>query len=355
MCPLCLPSLETNWNFAGAFVIVIGLVLLVLRMNKIDAFSKFRNRKVRKGGSRDNYGWRRNDEYATDAPPKYPGERNSYEYPSDMKSISPQKQADGYFTPIAMPPLAMAPLATPETAATLSLGNDPRQEQVRESLSNNAAPMGYSPSSQQGNMSTTQAFYNTTPQARNDLLTRQVSDANQTIRSQNTFASQQTSNLNDPYQREIGHMSFLSSLSSGFGDGLIIPDPTNPNSRQTQTFRQSQNPGAARFSWARSQGQRDTVYTTTSEESAPRFRTVNSWVAQQTGRVERDAQIANEIPNVPAIPMPLQVGLNQQPGLNHQRNISEDPVFKFHPGEEIQISRGSRVPSTILNKQTGIN
>lgn len=154
-------------------------------------------------------------------------------------------------------------------------------------------------------------------------------------------------------------MSYLSSLSSGFGDGLIIPEAsTNPNSRQT--YRQSQNPSAtaSRFSWARSQGQgqRDTVYTTTSEESAPRFRSVTSWVAQQTGRVQVETQKKEQgqghVPDVPAIPIPMP--LQAHAGLNHQRNLSEDPVFKFHPGEEIQISRGSRVPSVILNKKTGI-
>jgi hypothetical protein len=301
-------------------------------MKKIDAFSKLRNRKIRKGGNRDIYGWRRDDQYSTDAPPKYPGEAESYVYPSNEKSIP-----DGFFSPAALPPLAI-----PETAATLS-----RQNPVREAPSNNVSPLTYTPSPQQGTLSSTQAFYNTSPKTQNDPLTRQTSDANQTMRSQNTFASQQTSNLNEPNQREVGRMSYLSSLSSGFGDGLIIPESTNPNSRQT--YRQSQNPGAGRFSWARSQGQRDTVYTATSEESVPRFRTVTSWVAQQTGRVERQKQVDNEIPNVPAIPMPLQAGLN------HQRNISEDPVFKFHPGEEIQISRGSRVPSEILNKKTGVN
>jgi hypothetical protein len=340
-------------------------------MKKIDAFAKFRGRKVRRGGDRGLYGWRRNDRYLTDAPPQYPGGPETYGYLGDEKSMPAHQKTDGFFSPVVLPPLAI-----PETAATLSRADSQRQNQVREVLSDNQMPYGYTtspqqgtvsatqafynsspsttvspltPNPQQGSLSATQAFYNTNPQThQNDLLTRQISDANQTMRSQNTFVSAQTSNLNDSNQREVGRVSYLSSLSSGFGDGLIIPEATNPNSRQT--YRQSQNPNGARFSWARSQGQRDTVYTTTSEESAPRFRTVTSWVAQQTGRVEKQKQVDNEIPNVPALPpMPLQAGLN------HQRDISEDPIFKFHPGEEIQISRGSRVPSEILNKKTGIN
>jgi hypothetical protein len=100
---------------------------------------------------------------------------------------------------------------------------------------------------------------------------------------------------------------------------------------------------------------RDTIYTTTSEESAPRFRTVNSWVAQQAGRADKPPATEQIIPSIPALPPTLQPGMIQNIQQNHQRNPSDDPVFTFHPGEEIQISRGSRVPSEILNKKTGIN
>jgi len=339
-------------------------------MKKIDAFAKLRGRKVRRGGDRGFYGWRKNNGYSPDSPPQYPGGPETHGYLSDEKSIPAPQKMEGFYAPVVLPPLTI-----PETAATVSRADSQRQNQVRGVLSDNQMPFGYTaspqqgtlpasqgfynsspstqvspltPNPQQGSLSTTQAFYNTSPQAQNDIWTQQTLDANQTMRSQNTFVSAQTSNLNDSNQREVGRMSYLSSLSSGFGDGLINPDSANPNSRQT--YRQSQNPNTSRFSWARSQGQRDTVYTTTSEESAPRFRTVTSWVAQQTGRVERQKQVDDEAPKVPAIPpMPLQAGVN------HQRNISEDPVFKFHPGEEIQISRGSRVPSEILNKKIGIN
>ena len=320
-------------------------------MKKIDAFSMFRNRKIRKGGNRDLYGWRRDDQYSTDAPPKYPGEAEvePYSYPHDEKSIPAERQMNGFFSPVSLPPLSIP-------AATLSRGAQEPTQSPR-ALPNNPSPSTYIPSPQEGPISTTQAFYNISPLTQNDL-SRQISDANQTMRSQNTFASHQTSNIHEPSQNQVGHMSYLSSLSSGFGDGLIMLEgSTNPNSRQTyrQSQSQSQNPATAnRFSWARSQsqgqGQRDTVYTTTSEESAPRFRSVTSWVAQQTGRVqvEKHQKVQGQVPDVPAMPVEVHAGLN------HQRNISEDPVFKFHPGEEIQISRGSRVPSVVLNKKTGL-
>lgn len=46
---------------------------------------------------------------------------------------------------------------------------------------------------------------------------------------------------------------------------------------------------------------RDTVYTQGSEDSNPRFRTVNSWVRQQSKRVKRQRE--NETPPVPTLPL----------------------------------------------------
>lgn len=68
------------------------------------------------------------------------------------------------------------------------------------------------------------------------------------------------------------HSSDISSLSSGFGDGdIIIP--------ATGTYSTLAPPPRVR--------QRETMYTEASEDAPPRFRTVNSWVRQQAGRVKR--------------------------------------------------------------------
>ncbi|KAH6680764.1 hypothetical protein B0J14DRAFT_471612, partial [Halenospora varia] len=325
----------------GAFIIVLAAVYFILRMKKIDPFSSVRNRQIRRGGSRGIYGWRREsrdrDAYMSDAPPKYREE--PFDYAEFEKEGKEQREYDGAFAPSAA-----QQLARPETAAGQGLSRSGSQ---RGDLLANSAPMGYS---QQQTSPETQADYNNTGR-RNTMLSRQQSNAtnaNGTMATQGTFLSQQTTNLQNTNQMQ--HMSYLSSLSSGFGDGLIMPDGmTNPNSRQSQ----AQAPGASRFSWARTATRdRDTVYTTTSEESAPRFRTVNSWVAQQSGRIEKKQ--ATEVPEIPNVPVPV-IPNSLQIGFNHQRNMSEDPVFKFHPGDEIQISRGSRVPSEILNKKTGID
>jgi hypothetical protein len=348
-------------------MIVAGIYFLS-KMMKIDILSKFRNREFSRRGRRGWYGWRIKETiYSSDPPPIYPGEG----FPSDEKSIPAQRQLEAFYSPMARPPLA-----TPAGAAALSNADPQRQETVRAALLDNSAPFGFSPAAEAMTLSATQNFYKISPQntnlsrqpgtqasqvsalsQQNTTLSRQpgtqVSLLSQTnsnynnTGTQNTFLTRQTSDAYDPNQREVNHLSYLSSLSSGFGDGLIIPDPT-VNGAAQPGYRQSHSQGAARFSWVTSVRDRDTVYTQASIESAPRFRTVNSWVAQQSSRVERQQQSDAEVPAMPAIPLPLQVGVD------HQRNPSEDPAFKAHPGDEIPISRGSRVPSEILDKTIGL-
>lgn len=342
-------------------------------MVKPSWFSSVRNRKFGKGGARGWYGWRKREtDYLSDPPPKYSGD----EYPADDKPIPVQRQLDDFFTPMAQPPRG-----PPIDAAALSGADIQRLETARAALVDNQAQFGTSPQPQTTTLSATQAFYNISPQnntisrqpgtqvsavstlsksnstyttAQVSALTREpgtqttflsqpLSDYNNTG-TQNTFLTRQTSDAYDPNQREVNHLSYLSSLSSGFGDGLIIPDPTVNGSSQQGPRQSRQQTGAPRFSWQTSV--RDTVYTTTSIDSAPRFRTVNSWVAQQSGRVERQ-QIEQEVPAIPAIPAPLQAGVD------HQRKISEDPAFRYHPGDEIPLSGGRRVPSVILDRTIG--
>jgi hypothetical protein len=339
------------------------------RMMKIDILSKFRNRAFSRGGARGWYGWRRQSMDYSDPPPVYPGEF----YPAEEKAIPAQRQLDAFFSPMARPPLA-----TPAGAAALTNTDPQRQETVRVALLDNPAPFGVSPEAQAGGLSATQNFYNISPQnanlprqpstqasqnsqvsalsQQNTTLSRQpgtqaslLSQANSNYNNtgtQNTFLTMQTADAYDPNQREVNHLSYLSSLSSGFGDGLVIADST-VNGAPQQFYRQSQSQGAARFSWATSVRDRDTVYTQASMESAPRFRTVNSWVAQQSSRVERQRQSNDEVPAMPPIPLPLQAGVN------HHRKPSEDPAFRAHPGDEIPIPGGSRVPSEILDKTIG--
>lgn len=243
---------------------------------------------------------------------------------------------------------------------------------MTRALLENPAPFGFSPAPQTTTLSATENFYEVSPENSNlpqqpgtqapqapdfsqqtFFLSRQpgtqssqvsaLSQPNSNYNNtgtQNTFLTMQTSDVYDPGQREVNHLSYLSSLSSGFGDGLIVPEST-VNGAQPG-YRQSR-----KFSWVTSVRDRDTIYTQASVESAPRFRSVNSWVAQQSSRLERPQEYDVGVPAMPSLPPSLQIGVD------HQRKASEDPAFRAHPGDEIPISGGSRVPSEILDKKIG--
>ena len=333
----------------GAFIIVLAVIYFIARMKKIEMFSKARGGIFSRGGSRRWYGWREREmDCTTDGPPpRYPGPDEAFEYASEQKSVPSQRYLHAFYSPSTAPKLA-----TPGSVSEMSRGADrQRQDIVREALLANPAPFGVSPA-QPTEESAIQSFY-----------TQPSYDPNSTFNPNATYdsnaataaLSRQNSDAYNPALRELNHMSYLSSLSSGFGDQIIIPEPapTKPNQIQAsrQSYRQSR-----KFSWTASargpQGDRDTMYTTTSMDSTPpRFRTINSWVAQQSGRVQKQQQAEEDVPAMPEIPKPLQARV----GVDHQRKPSEDPAFRYHPGDEIEISRGSRIPSTILDKKFGIN
>ncbi|TPX10831.1 uncharacterized protein E0L32_008220 [Thyridium curvatum] len=116
--------------------------------------------------------------------------------------------------------------------------------------------------------------------------------------------------------------SQVSSLSSGFGDFDIIV-PQQPPAAATAQANGAYGPPTARFSWASRNGpaRRETVYTETSEDSPPKFRSITSWVNQQSGRVRRAAARQEEdVPPVPGMPVP---GYHQMPP-EQRFNMMED-------------------------------
>ncbi|KAF2838170.1 hypothetical protein M501DRAFT_857200 [Patellaria atrata CBS 101060] len=136
-----------------------------------------------------------------------------------------------------------------------------------------------------------------------------------------------------------------SSLSSDHDDEEVdMPAPLMYGIRDSA-------PKISRFSWTNTQASqtpREPRFSVaTSRSSVPRFRTVESWVENQTGRVERQqskeevkaGQAANQEP-VPNVPVQYK----------HQTSYSEQTVFRQHPGTEVVMQRGSRVPSEILDK-----
>lgn len=109
----------------------------------------------------------------------------------------------------------------------------------------------------------------------------------------NTTTSTGPPPYSSPAQRQTV-VSDMSSLSSGFGDGdiIMLPPATASSPAHRSTLSTSN---------------RETVYTEASEDSPPRFRTVNSWVRQQSGQVRRE-QRDESTPPVPVLP-PLEFDL----------------------------------------------
>lgn len=123
----------------------------------------------------------------------------------------------------------------------------------------------------------------------------------------------------------------------------------------------SSPPKASRFSWTNSNAPKtsnDSRYSiATSTSSVPRYRTVESWVGAQTGRIdpakfqdhlrrEYEASAREPVPEVPSLP--------KSPGrrsklVKHRPHMSDASVFRVHPGTRIDIPRTSLIPSEILD------
>jgi hypothetical protein len=121
-------------------------------------------------------------------------------------------------------------------------------------------------------------------------------------------------------------LSDISSLSSGFGDGQLIMDTLNSNTNTvnnsgTQSTIHAPLPAAKRDSSGAASHRRDTVYTEASEDLPPRFRSVNSWVRQQTGRIKRAKQRDedSDTPPVPSLPPEQDLGLMMPDGEEPRR------------------------------------
>lgn len=167
--------------------------------------------------------------------------------------------------------------------------------------------------------------------------------------------------------------------------------PAPPTFKQFMSNRPSisQRPGLggmnSRFSWTNSQApqtphdpSRDTLSQPlgrdsfmTNRSSVPRFRTINSWVNQQSNRVEEqklreqyrmtqssaysDDANGDQVPEMPPVPKNYRpTGGLAGKDIKHQRHetttsIGTAPIFKQHPGTEVRFSTRSTVPSEILD------
>lgn len=200
--------------------------------------------------------------------------------------------------------------------------------------------------------------------------------------SANTQMSQQWSlgSSSPPKQHSSGtpyynsRMSDMSSLSSGFGDAQIdVPESGSPSSFNSRSQTHSLTPGSTQnrgnpishllrnsFSISDNRDTMYTMYNTTSDDGPTRFRTINSWVIQQSRSVMRRKESDAEVVNMPEVqreslvdmPAPLQPAARMMRMIHRRLSSgSTNPAFRAHPGDEVIVGAGSRVPSMILDKK----
>ncbi|KAL1628635.1 hypothetical protein SLS56_005744 [Neofusicoccum ribis] len=178
---------------------------------------------------------------------------------------------------------------------------------------------------------------------------------------------------------------------------LVSPEAPGPTYQQfTAGRRFTTNRGPnyeSHFSWTQSSqapptpiepvtpGENGRLSIATTASSVARFRTVDSWVGQQAGRIpstqfrnqphlsyrqststngglgqvdegqpgwQQEYIANNSVPDVPSVPSQYKQAGPQ----THQRQptaYSDATVFRQHPGTEVQIPRGSLVPSEVLD------
>lgn len=195
-----------------------------------------------------------------------------------------------------------------------------------------------------------------------------------------------------PIQRTSPKLSYSSEQND-----LVSPEAPGPTYQQfTAGRRFTTNRGPnyeSHFSWTQSSqapptpiepvtpGENGRLSIATTASSVARFRTVDSWVGQQAGRIpstqfrnqphlsyrqststngglgqvdegqpgwQQEYIANNSVPDVPSVPSQYKQAGPQ----THQRQptaYSDATVFRQHPGTEVQIPRGSLVPSEVLD------
>ncbi|EPE04961.1 hypothetical protein F503_00115 [Ophiostoma piceae UAMH 11346] len=168
----------------------------------------------------------------------------------------------------------------------------------------------------------------------------------------------------DPNRREVNRASELSSLSSGFGDGemlMLIPEQLQVSKTETANDQASALPMAVpipaepmsskgQFSWMRNTNRltRETVYSEASEDQPAKFRTVDSWVKQQTGRVRRGQASIDATTDASAYdPSGIKLVPGHEPGIPHPLP-EEQRLTMMMDDEEVP-----RRPDTLLVNGTG--
>lgn len=277
--------------------------------------------------------------------------------PSYREKASTVGAPQGFYAPEkarpAMPPQPQPRAPTPKSvdlfaAAQRLAGPPPMPEELVPHVPRVPSLNGFSAASTMvSTMSSThqaqESFSSTAPMQFDTMMTEP--DGSDTARSRmgpGVFFNQsemarQPSTAYDPARRQVNRTSVLSSLSSGFGDGdIVVPVQTvSPPSQAAVATSGGEPPNySKRFSWS-SRGtshlgsRRDTTYTQSSEDMPPRFRSLNSWIDQQTGRIRRAQQREADQVAQPMVPGPP-----GQPGIPGIHNPPREPSFGLMMDDE---------------------
>lgn len=326
----------------------------------------------------------------------YPQQQYAVYYAQRQKSVHhPQKQTPAYS------PQQQNPVYAPQRAASLTRSSSSRSQRPLQALKR-------SDSFKQGGLeripSQDKSFYDDTPSQtgshrRNDSAT----PSSPVLPYQDLRRSASTRNT-----RSLDGESEELRYPEDIGPQRALPPP--PTFRQFLSNRPSisQRPGcggpmASRFSWTNSNApqtphevSRDTAAPPvgrdsfmTQRSSVPRFRTVDSWVSQQTTRVQElrlkqqfrmtqsstssggDANNHHDdidtVPEMPSVPQHLSRSASTRSegggaggglagkNVKHARHdtattVQTAPIFRAHPGTEVRFSVRSEVPSEVLDR-----
>ena len=303
-------------NSIGAFIIIVAAVYFIMRMRNRDIFSIFHNREICRGEN-GIFGWRRKRlSPSADEPSRVVGvdalPYGQNGFPVDRKPAIQQQPPLRQFSP-----LIVSKVEVPQTMNSPLLAESQQHYTANGTRAPNPTPFGVYPNPL--------ASHHPTLDTTKGLYTFSSTHINNTYNTNPGSLAQNVSNSNYLANKAQNRQSQESSLSSGFGDGqILIPEspPKPPAARASQLSNQR----VRNFSWvtsifqAKKTSDRDTIYTSVSEEQAPRYRTINSWVAQQTRHIERREMSDKEIPSMPQVPLPTKSKIESH------RYTSDDPV-----------------------------
>ncbi|KHJ32693.1 hypothetical protein EV44_g6459 [Erysiphe necator] len=143
-----------------------------------------------------------------------------------------------------------------------------------------------------------QQLYSNTSQPITYEMSETLNSFSSNYNNPGTLESYNSPNMYNFGQGQNQRISFASSISSGFGDGLMLQAPTVFAAEESRPPpRDLSRPPAVsktRLSWFNGK-RRDSIFSTSSIDTAPRFRSIASWVKHQSDRVEQKASTNMEV------------------------------------------------------------